>query len=223
MSAYRQVIEAMVAAGMDQLDAAELLSKAVAECVQKPQKSAGAIRQERWRERLKASQSVTARRDDETSQSVSKRLKSVTRDAPSLSKKEEEIEIGKKSKRESRATALPDGWRPDPESWARAVERLGGELQAEAELEKFTNYALDKGRTSKRWGAAWASWVGRAIEYASQRRSTGPPVIRGRKQTMAELLVETMQNERSGDYASGNGDHEIGGVLAIEARQRSLD
>lgn len=183
MSATGQLIAALVAGGMDASEAAGLVARAAVEMTGAlTRKSAGAKRQQRYRERNKASQtvtrdddenrnetsqSVTSLRSAETSQSVTNRNESVTRDAASLSiEKKEEI---KKEKREStRGTQLPSGWRPDAESWADAIALLGSEQRAEYELKKFTDHALEKGRVAKNWNAAWRNWTKRAVEFGGK-------------------------------------------------------
>ena len=166
MSAVRELIAALVAGGMDAIDAAALVARAGSELVS-PKKTAGAERQQRYRDRNKASRNVTPLRCAEASRNVTKRNESVTSDALSLSlTSSSEVIQKKEGKRESRASALPDGWRPPEQAWTAAIASLGSLLRAEQELTKFRNHALDKGRVSKRWGAAWANWVERAIVYA---------------------------------------------------------
>ena len=182
MSATGQLIAALVAGGMDASEAAGLVARAAVEMTGAlTRKSAGAKRQQRYRERHKAlqsvtrdddekrnetSQSVTSLRSEETSQSVTNRNESVTRDAASLSieKKEE----NKKVKRESRASQLPDDWKPDEKYWIEAVSILNSQERASHELRKFKLHALDKGRLAKNWNAAWVKWALQAIEYGAQ-------------------------------------------------------
>lgn len=182
MSATGQLIAALVAGGMDASEAAGLVARAAVEMTGAlTRKSAGAKRQQRYRERHKASQtvtrddnekrnetsqSVTSLRSGKTSQSVTNRNESVTRDAASLSieKKEE----NKKVKRESRASQLPDDWKPDEKYWIEAVSILGDDGRTSHELRKFKLHALDKGRLAKNWNAAWVKWALQAIEYEAQ-------------------------------------------------------
>lgn len=167
---------------MDAADAAGLVARAAVEMTGAlTKKSTGAVRQQRWRERNKASQSVT----DEAGGSVSNRNESVTRDAGkeasqnvsnrneasqrnalSLSKEEKKEVI--KEKRESRATQLPEDWRPPPKHWDEAVTILGNSDRAELELRKFKLHAADKGRVAKNWNAAWVKWAIQAIEYGAR-------------------------------------------------------
>lgn len=183
VNATSELIAALVAGGMDSSHAAGLVARAAVEmtgCLSR--KSTGATRQQRYRERLKASQSVTrddseernetsqsvtSLRSDEPSQSVTNRNESVTGDAPSINKGEKKEE-SKKGKRESRASSLPDGWQPDAKPWSEAVRLLGSEERALHELQKFKFHALDKGRLAKNWNAAWGRWVLQALDYGSR-------------------------------------------------------
>jgi hypothetical protein len=171
MSAVRELVAALVAAGHDPVDAAAMVARAGAEMAS-PQRSAGAVRQQRYREnkRNEASQSVTPLRSDKASPSVTKRNESVTSDAPSLIR--EDMSKDKKRK-DSRASQLPDGWRPSEAAWLAAVALIG-EQHAEAELVKFRNHAADKGRTSKSWDAAWRNWIDNAIKFDPSIRLKSP-------------------------------------------------
>lgn len=184
MSATGDLIAALVAGGMDASEAAGLVARAAVEMTGAlTRKSAGAKRQQRYRERNKASQSVTrddeqkrneasqsvtALRCDEASQSVTKRNESVTRDDASLSIERKKEEIRKEKRESARGSQLPTGWRPDPESWADAIAVLGSEQRAEYELGKFTDHALEKGRVAKNWNAAWRNWTKRAVEFGGK-------------------------------------------------------
>jgi hypothetical protein len=167
MSAAKQVISALVAGGMDAVEAAALVAMAAVEMTAgAAQKSSGAIRQQRYRDRNKTSQSVTLLQPVERNETITKRNESVTSNATSLSKEEKKEVI--KEKRESRATQLPHGWRPDPKHWDEAVAILGSVERTELELRKFQLHASDKGRLAKNWGSAWVKWALQAIEYGAR-------------------------------------------------------
>src|SRR6185436_12781920 len=114
MGATRDLIAALVAGGMDAADAAGLVARAAVEMTAVvTRKSPGAARQQRYRERNKASPSVTQELEKKASPSVTNRNETSQSDAASLS-----IEESKKDKRrEGRASQLPDGWRPDQRHW----------------------------------------------------------------------------------------------------------
>jgi len=150
---------------MDALDAAALLARSAVEMAGNAvPKSAGALRQQRYRQRNKTSQSVTQGDKEEASQSVTNRNEGVTGDGASLSKE------GKKesNKRERRGSQLPDDWRPDPKQWDEAIAILGSVDLAEKELRKFQLHAADKGRLAKNWNAAWVKWSLQAVEYGAR-------------------------------------------------------
>jgi uncharacterized caspase-like protein len=159
LSATGELIAALIAGGMDAAEAAGLVARAAVEMTGAlTKKSAGAARQQRWRERNKASQSVTAEtgesvsnrnesvtRDagDEASQTVSNRNEASQRNAPSLSKEEKKEVI--KEKRESRAAQLPDGWTPLPKHWDEAVSILGSSERADWNYESSSCTRPTKG------------------------------------------------------------------------------
>lgn len=200
MSAASQIISALVAGGMDAGEAAGLLARAGVEMVgHMTRKSPGAIRQLRYRERNKASQtvtrddsdernetsqSVTSLRSDEASQSVTNRNESVTRDVVSLSK-EEKKEESKKDKREgARGCRLPDGWEP-PQADLEAAIALLGMTRADDELAKFRDHwkAQPGSRGVKAdWPATWRNWYRRAAEYGNRN---GQPVSNHRPDPVA--------------------------------------
>jgi hypothetical protein len=164
MSNIGELVSRLVAQGIDVEEASEIVALAVAAgaATSAYRKSAGAVRQKRYRESLKGvtkrNESVTPLRSDERNESVTNRNESVTRDAASLSKS------NKIERKRERGTQLSDGWRPSDTAWRSAVDRVG-EQRAEIELVKFRNHAADKGRVSKNWDAAFRNWIDRAIEY----------------------------------------------------------
>lgn len=182
MSGIGSLVERLVAAGLSIAEASEIIAAAFAAgAAGAPlRKSPGALRQEKWRERLKASQSVTdetpRKSPEPASQSVSNRLETSQRDAASLSIDKKENQKKEKKERE-RASQLPPEWRPDEASWTEGVSILGSPDRAELELKKFRNHAAEKGRTSKRWCSAWANWAIKAVEYGG-RSGNGSSAIR---------------------------------------------
>lgn len=235
MSAAKEVIAALVAGGMDALDAAELVARAAVEMTAGvARKTPGAIRQQRYRERqqgvTKRNESVTRYGEDGASQSVTKRNEVTDGDAASLSK-EVSKEDNKERKRERRGSQIPDGWRPDEPKWTDALARLGGAEVAERELRKFTNHALSKGRVCKNWGAAWNNWVDRALEWgsgnAASNNRTNPAA--GRATAREAQLVTAMGNgalrylEESRAARSDrvlSGDADAAGGLGAERRAK---
>jgi len=239
VTATAELIAALIAGGMDTAEAAGLVARAAVEMTGAlTKKSAGASRQQRYRERNKASQSVTQEhqssvtnrnesvtslRPSEASPTVTKRNESVTSDAPSLSKEEKKEVI--KEKRESRATQLPDDWRPSPKHWDEAVAILGSSDRSELELRKFKLHAADKGRLAKNWNAAWVKWALQAVEYgvrngngASNHRAdpaAGRATAREAQHVaaMGGAALRYLQEGKSagpvGEVSSGSGSAEV--------------
>lgn len=159
------MIAALIAGGMDASEAATLLAMAAVEMTaREAHRTPGAIRQQRWRERHQTSQIVTRNAEDQALRSVTKRYEVTESNAASLSK-EEKKEV---RKRESRASQLPDDWKPDGKHWDEAVVILGSEERAKLELRKFKLHAADKGRLAKNWNAAWVKWALQAVEYGAR-------------------------------------------------------
>lgn len=173
MSAVRELIETLVSAGMEPAEAATMVTRAAMEMAT-PTKSAGAIRQQRYRERNKASQNVTPLRSDETSQGVTKRNESVTRDA-SISYKEEYLikdKIDRKTRK--RNVPLPESWRPPPRSIELARE-LGLDL-APIE-ERFRDYLKSTGRLYADYDAGFCNFVRNTPKFnGGQQRAAPAPV-----------------------------------------------
>jgi hypothetical protein len=172
MTATRELAEFLITNGMHPADAAALMARALTEMAPPTvTKSPAAKRQAAYRERNKASQNVTDVTHNETSQIVTNHNETSQSHTSPLSYlliSDNKDHIEKKGKRESpktsRASQLPDGWKPDETAWQSSISLVGLE-RCEAELVKFKNYAADKGRVSKSWNAAWRNWIDRAIDY----------------------------------------------------------
>lgn len=77
----------------------------------------------------------------------------------------------------TRATRLPDTWKPTPEHETRAKE---AGVDIDRETVKFRTHAEDKGRTSKSWNAAFTQWLIKAAEYAQRDgRTQAAPTVGG--------------------------------------------
>lgn len=161
MSDIGALVERLIEHGLSIGEASSIIAEAVAAGAASAayRRSPGAVRQERYRERHKASQSDAPVTPEISEEDRHKASQSVTSNA-ALS-----IVNNKKEKRERRATQLPDGWRPGEEQWAFACKALGDE-KAQRELRKFSNHAAQNGRTVKNWNAAWNNWIERAVEWA---------------------------------------------------------
>lgn len=172
MSAVRELIETLVSAGMEPAEAAAMVTRAAMEMAT-PTKSAGAIRQQRYRERNKASQSVTPLRSDETSQSVTKRNESVTRDDASLSIEDSlsKKERGTPPIRVSRGSRIATDWVPSPDGRSFAKGEGFSDAEVDREVLRFRDHWLSvagaKG-VKLDWDATWRNWVRRGSEFGGK-------------------------------------------------------
>lgn len=189
MSAAREIISALVAGGMDAVDAAALVAQAAIEMgAVTPRKSTGAIRQQRYRDRNKASQSVTryGEKDvvtdqDEASQSVTKRNDVTERYDASLSieKKdsnyllEREGSSKPKASRVKPRSRLPEDWSLGEADYEYAAKHGFDRQKASPMGETFKNHHHGKGTLMADWHAAWRTWVGNEIKYSRGRNGAG--------------------------------------------------
>lgn len=80
-----------------------------------------------------------------------------------------------KPSKEKRACQIGD-WRPSEMAIFEAAVQIFGTskadaiAQAEQVADAFVDHALDKGRTSKDWNAAWRSWVKKEAQYRHDRK-----------------------------------------------------
>lgn len=200
MSATRELIAALVAGGMDTADAAGLVARAAVEMtVVVNAKSTGAIRQQRYRERNKASQSVTRVTDqniterNETSPNVT--AENVPDASPSVTNRNEPSqsnaaanppltyllpiqETGLSEKQESKKERyLKKRNGPLPENWtipARAIE-LAATLGLEIEpIEgRFRDYLASSGKLYADYDAGFCNFVRNTPNFNGGNRGQG--------------------------------------------------
>lgn len=137
-----------------------------AEFDMRPARSAGAIRTERWRERVaqeRASQSVTV--TSQASQSVTEKEK-VSRPLP----KEKSIHSAP-----ARGSRLPENFEPNAEVLVLA-ESFGFKThEIQGEIDKFKDYwrqASGSNSVKRDWQAALRNWFRKANEYKLNRSTT---------------------------------------------------
>jgi hypothetical protein len=73
-----------------------------------------------------------------------------------------------------RATKLPDGWEPRPET----VTDLAGKfprIDQRQEVDKFRDHARSKGRTLVDWEAGYRNWIRQADTYRQERAGDDQP------------------------------------------------
>jgi hypothetical protein len=170
MSDIGALVERLVAAGLSVGEAGEIIATAFAAGAASSgyRKSPGSVRQQRWRERNKASQSVTVETpsDDrgEASQSVSNRNEASQRNAAPLSIEKKE-EVKKEKKERARASQLPADWCLDEIDIEYAVSKGIPRSKVPLVGEAFSNHHRAKGTVFADWRAAWRKWCGNEIKF----------------------------------------------------------
>jgi len=184
MEATRELITALVAGGMDAAEAAGLVARAAVEMTASvTRKSTGALRQQRYRERNKASRNVTGETQMEASPNVTKRNEGVTCDAggekpplilPSSLSLEGGLSRKKESKKErvqkKRNAPLPENWQPPPRAFDVAAE-LGLTLPPiEA---RFRDYLKSSGRLYADHDAAFCNFIRMTPKFGGSGHGNG--------------------------------------------------
>ena len=184
MTAGQEIISALVAGGMDAIDAAALLARAGVEMVAPmSSKSVGALRQQRYRERNKSvtkrNDSITSVTRNEASQNVTERNESVTALRPdenahisylpskedNLSEKKESKEVRKKDRAAKKRNApLRDDWAPSVHAY-KVAEEHGVSLQIVEQI--FRDYLKSSGKLYADYDAAFYNFL------RNQRRFNG--------------------------------------------------
>jgi hypothetical protein len=185
MSAVRELIEALVAGGMDTVDAAEMVARAGAE-LSIPKKSTNAERQKRYRERNKTVTNVTRNVTNVTrNESVTNRNESVTNVTnpenalllTSLTTSESEDKKGRKKVRARKAPAgpIPPEFQPN-EKHFEAADRLGIPRQAVFEKsEDMRIWAQSSGAVKADWDATLHGFLRRDAAKLSTNGGTNGP------------------------------------------------
>lgn len=177
MSLSAAVIRELVAAGLsgDALVAACERIEGACSTENKP-RSAGAIRQERYRNRQRESvtsdvTSVTVTDDDvgfptplpsppdglpKTPLKGVKKVSSVT------------VPMRRKS-------LVPRDWRPSEENRADAINAGLTEREIETEAQKFIDGSHSQGRLYRDFDAAWRNWCRKAVEWRPAVKAPDPP------------------------------------------------
>ena len=167
----------MIAIALEAMQAAVEAARAPRE------RSSAAVRQARYRERM-ASQGVTR----DVTRDVTERNESVTDPSPSpfppvppshtLPPITPQTTPPSQETKRVRGSRLPEGWKPNIAGRALAVELLGSNSAAHAELEKFSDHWRSKaGRDGVKldWDATWRNWVRKAAEYDGRSRASPAP------------------------------------------------
>lgn len=194
MTVLSDYVARMVAAGMDQSEAMQIVAEVFAAgAANVPARSANAIRQQRYRDNKKRNETVTNRNavtpsveDSDRNETVTNRNESVTRYGASLSNTKIDIE----SKKDKRGTRLSPDWRPSDadRNYARSLGWSDGQIDAEAE--DFRDYWIAKaGKDAAKadWPRTWARWIrnsktkpgaaAKPLTAHQQERETGREIL----------------------------------------------
>lgn len=170
MSAVRDLVAALVAAGHDPVDAAAMVARAAME-MSSPQKSSAALRQQRYRDRNKPSQIVTPLHDDDSSRNVTNHNESVTRDARHI--KDSKSDSKKDSRQPaSRGSRISPDWVPSAEDRAFAKQEGFSDAEIDREAGKFRDYWLSKsGRDAAKvtWSGTWRVWIRNNVDRMGRK------------------------------------------------------
>lgn len=173
MSEVRAIIQQLVDRGIDPVDAAEIVTRAAIAGVAEAGRSAGAVRQKRYRERHKASQSVTddvAETDPALPSKEGPQTPKETQPTLPTTHKENPPKGGQK-----KAARLPSDW-VLPEGWG--VDAINAGLPAhliDLEAAKMRDWSLSSKNGAKHdWRAVWRNWCREAAARLPQNRA--PPV-----------------------------------------------
>lgn len=102
-----------------------------------------------------------------------------------------------KVKSESRATRLPDDWKPQPEP--ELVKAIGGQKAAAAQFDRFVDHWRSqpgaKGRKAD-WQATWRNWLRRSTEFAGGSSRASPEQPSRREPEVGSVDWESRQAEQ---------------------------
>lgn len=175
----------VIAAALRELMAAGVTGDALVTAIERietaslPSRTPGALRQQRYRERHKASQSVTSDVVHIDSSSCSESQKN---------KKERKI-----------STPMRDDASPSDVDRVFALSKGWDEARIDSEWQRFRDHALANDRRQKDWPAAWRNWVTSPYQK-SQARVNGHGTGSGLMDAFDSLI------DRAGGQAFGAGD-----------------
>lgn len=182
------LVERLIAGGFSVSEASTIIAEAVAAgaATSAYRKSPGAERQQRYRNRNKASQSVTNRNDVEASRTVTNRNESVTSDENANQPISKPIKNRKRQNSEPalRGTRILPDWKlTDAEKLFARAEGFS-DFEIEREASKFRDYwtaAAGSNAVKRDWTATWRQWIRNGAERAGKtpRRQSGDAVPSG--------------------------------------------
>lgn len=194
MSEVRALIEELVSHGLDPVDAAEIVTRAAITGAKEATRSAGAKRQQRYRDRNKASLTVTGDAGDDVSALPSKegpQTPKETQPSPSTHK-ENPLRGQKKASRLPADWVLPDEWRQDALDAGLRPDRI------DLEADKLRDWSRSSKNGAKLdWRATWRNWC---REAASRGQPRGSPARPDSPLDVADRLLNELR------FANGHSD-----------------
>lgn len=105
-----------------------------------------------------------------------------------------EPSLNRKGTVSTRATRIPDGWKPSPADEKFALDRG---IPVGLEAEKFRNHwtGASKNATSPDWGAKWRTWVLNAVSWSAQRSPAKQAPADRRAATVAAFVAQGEPHE----------------------------
>lgn len=217
MTAAREIIAALVASGMDALDAAALVARAAVE-MSSDRPSKAALRTRKWRA-AKPSPTVTGDAPvtpaEPPSQNVTERhqpSQNVTPEIPPLiltssSDPQKEDSEKKENKKErapkKRLAVIPDGWQPPERAYALAVEFGVTVPQVDA---VFRDYLASSGKLYADYDAAFCNFIRNTRKF----NGNGPGKPTNAKSGIIDAADRALANLREIEAADGGAG--IGGA-----------
>lgn len=211
--------------GLSVSDLKELV-EIMSECVQTaPIKTARQMRNARYYQRKKASESVLITSADcKTPIKTHGATDLVGAKAVSLIPPRDinqpPTSLPKKSDT-ARGTRLPADWQPSEADRAYALGKGASAAMIDLEAEKFRNFWLAKtgiGATKRDWAATWRNWILSALERARPRAGPEP-----RKRSFADIARESLENEHRNYDDRREGHASVSRLDAAGGRRNLFD
>ena len=205
---FHQLVAAMIKAGAN-TEVIALVSEYVAASEAKSERarSANAVRQARFRERVKVGNNVTSNAENNVTVTLVSPQENKSTPLPNSSLRSELINPPLSPPPKSRRgktgkTIIPDDWSPSPVLTMLGVTLGLTEAQIATEAEKMRDWSKANNSAKADWDATFRSWLRTASE---RRQSHGPPRHAApHRKSFSDLAREEMDRER---FASNPDPH----------------
>ena len=213
MSAARDLVAALVAGGMDPIEASSLLARAAIEMTVPPEKSSSAKRQKRYRDRNKSvtnrNETVTEQNEPERNETVTNRNETVTRNAEQnspltylLTSEDKNLSEKKVSKKErvprKRDGPLPGDWKPSSHAFEVAEEH-GASVSAVEAI--FRDYLKSSGKQYADYDAAFYNFLRNQRKFNGQNHGTSKTTSGGSLTASIRRDLAALEQPESADLA----------------------